>query len=88
MDPSAHDADEDDGLDFMQQHGAHGWHQQFGMDVPEKERIGFADRSTSQDMMFGRTSMCCKRLLIYVSVMTCVPQLILAPVREFVACSM
>eukprot|EP00951_Prasinocladus_malaysianus_P037222 scaffold398268_cov50-Prasinocladus_malaysianus.AAC.2 len=47
---------EDDGLAFMQKHGAHGWQQQFEVnddDAVARTRSGMVERSVSQEMMFG-----------------------------------
>jgi len=52
MDPYAQEVHEDDGLAFMQQHGAYGWHQQFGIDEPERPPLK-SETSASHDMMFG-----------------------------------
>ena len=52
VDPYAKDAQEDDGLAFMTQHGEHGWHQQFGME--SGSHTGKSDRTSfSGEIMFG-----------------------------------
>lgn len=56
-DPTANGDNEDDGLAFMQKHGAHGWQQQFEIRDERSEHLSkrrhIRESGSSQDMFFG-----------------------------------